>query len=125
MSNKIRMQVWEQSQTQDSERMLLLAIAEHAEDNGYAWPGIARLASMIKKSPRHTMRLIGNLEAAGELFVHRQNGAETADYNYRLHGSALVHAGALDTRSRARPDAAGRGSHRIERGIHGLGDCEG
>ncbi len=73
MSIKIMSHVWERSQQKGSRLLLLLAIADHADENGFAWPGIATLAEKIRMSERHTKRLIGELEAESELYVDRRD----------------------------------------------------
>jgi len=42
MSIKVMSYVWEASKAKGSELLLLLAIADHAADDGYCWPGIPR-----------------------------------------------------------------------------------
>jgi len=75
MSIKVMNRVWEQSTQQDGTlRLLLLALADHASDDGVCWPGIDRLARKIAKTRRHTRRLLSNLEESGELFINRQWG---------------------------------------------------
>jgi hypothetical protein len=55
-------------------RLLMLAIASFADDDGKAWPGLKRLAEMIGVTERSTMRLVQQCEAAGELAVDRAVG---------------------------------------------------
>lgn len=54
-----------------SERLLMLAIADHAHDDGYAFPGIERLAIKTGISERQVMRLVQKLEEGGWLIVER------------------------------------------------------
>ena len=74
MSIKIMTKVWDESTKKGSTLLLLLAIADHADDNGFCWPGIARLAHKIRMSPQSVMRKVQELERDGELAVVRQQG---------------------------------------------------
>lgn len=64
--------VWEQSQTKGSNLLLLLAIADHADDDGFAWPGIKRLAHKTRMTPRHVKRMIASIkDDASELYYEQ------------------------------------------------------
>jgi hypothetical protein len=63
--------VWEHSQCKGSELLLLLAIADHANDDGYAFPSVATLAQKTRLSRRQVLRVIQHVEAMGELEVIR------------------------------------------------------
>lgn len=70
MSVKIMAEVWEHSQAKDSELLLLLALADHAESvNAQCWPSVARLARLIRKSERNTRYLLRRLEEGGHLAI--------------------------------------------------------
>ena len=64
--------VWEQSETTGSHRLLLLAIADFADENGVAWPGQETLAEMVKMSVSSIRRLISDTVEAGELWRGRR-----------------------------------------------------
>lgn len=61
--------VWDHSSQKGSELLLLLAIADYADDNGFAWPGLETLANKTRLSIRHTTRLVGQLAETKELIV--------------------------------------------------------
>ena len=44
-----------------TETHLLVAIAENADDEGYAWPGIEKIAHRTRCCKRHAIRLIKKL----------------------------------------------------------------
>jgi len=66
--------VWDHSTQKGSPLLLLLALADHAADDGFCWPGIPRLAQKIRMSERSVTRLLKSLEDDGDLHVIRQNG---------------------------------------------------
>lgn len=67
--------VWEHSDAGGTDRLVLLAIADAADDNGRnAWPSVATIASKCNVSERTVQRSIQSLEDAGELKVTKQGG---------------------------------------------------
>lgn len=71
MSLKATGNVWTHSEQSGTKLLLMLAIADHANDDGYAWPGIISLANKVRRSPRQVMRLVKQLVEAGELLSMR------------------------------------------------------
>jgi hypothetical protein len=70
MSIRMMTQVWDQSQHKGSELLLLLAIADNANDQGVAYPSRRTLAKKTRMSDRHVKRLVQVLIRSGELLVH-------------------------------------------------------
>ena len=48
----------------DIERTLLQALAYHCHNTYTCWPSVNRLSRMIRRTQRHTRRLLINLEQA-------------------------------------------------------------
>lgn len=69
MSILVSSLVWKFSRQKSGNLLVLLAIADHADDDGVAWPGIARLAKMTRLSERHVRRCLTALSDAGELEI--------------------------------------------------------
>lgn len=67
MSVRVMQSVWEQSQSTGSARMILLAIADCANDEGLAWPSLSTIATKANVDRRTVMRCLGKLEVSGEL----------------------------------------------------------
>ena len=87
MSVKVMSRVWDESKMASTELLLLLALADHANDYGTCYPGIEHLAHKTRKSERQVKRLLVKLEAAGELFIpHRNGGRETANRYFIVCG---------------------------------------
>lgn len=74
MSIKRTSDVWEYSRTKNTSLLALLAIADHASDDGFAWPGQIRIAHKARCTVRHVGRAITDSESMGELFIHRKPG---------------------------------------------------
>lgn len=68
-------------------KAVLVALGNIADEDGYCWPGMRRIAWMAEVSPRTAQRAVQDLEAAGFLHVERErtrdNGAKTSNA-YRL-----------------------------------------
>ncbi len=72
MSIEIMTRVWKQSKQGGSQLLLLLAIADNANDGGFAWPGQKYLADKIRMNKKSIPRLTKKLQEAGELFIHNR-----------------------------------------------------
>ena len=58
--------VWAHSQQKGGELLVMLALADFANDAGEAWPSIPVLSEKARLSARQTQRVLNTLEAAGE-----------------------------------------------------------
>jgi len=67
--------VWEHAPVSGNELLILLAIADHASDDGSdAWPSIETLAKKCRLSERTIQRAIKSLAERGQIRVGRQQG---------------------------------------------------
>lgn len=67
--------VWEHSEAKGSAKLVLLALADHAgQDGGDAYPSVRRLAARCGLSERTVQSAIEGLEALGEIEVERRCG---------------------------------------------------
>src|SRR5262245_22249580 len=69
MSIKVATEVWRGSRHKSGNLLVLLALADHADELGKAWPGVPSLARKARLSERHTRRCLGELLASGELEI--------------------------------------------------------
>jgi len=67
MSVKIMGNVWEGSQAKGTARLVLLAIADHCNPAGIAWPSLGRLSKYVNVNRRNTINAINQLVELGEL----------------------------------------------------------
>lgn len=75
MSIKVTSYVWDNSTAKDGALLVLLAIADHAHDDGTgAWPTVATLARKSRMSERGVQYSLRKLEEAGELVVEPNAG---------------------------------------------------
>ena len=69
MSIRLISRVWDSVPLEGTELLLLLAIAEHANDEGICWPRLERLAQRVRRSLRQTRRLMRSLEALSLIHI--------------------------------------------------------
>ena len=69
MSIKIASEVWEGSHHKSGNLLVLLALADHADAQGKAWPGIPLLARKARLSERHARRCLHQLITSGEVDI--------------------------------------------------------
>lgn len=74
MSIKVMSAVWEHSRAKGSELLLLLAIADYADDEGNAFPSVTNLAKKIRMTQRGTQMLLRKLEKLQELSTEHERG---------------------------------------------------
>lgn len=74
MSIKVTNWVWIRSESRNGARLVLLALADRADDDGFAWPSIEDLCERTKLSPRAVQKAITNLVELGELKVESGGG---------------------------------------------------
>lgn len=73
------------SEARLGDRLVLLAIANHADAAGRAWPSIAAIASEARMSERQVQRAIPRLEAISELMIEQDPGPHGV-HRFRLLG---------------------------------------
>lgn len=107
MSVRVMTWVWDHSASRGNERLVLLAIADHASDDGSdAWPSIATLARKTGVSERTVQRCISSLVDMGELVVERLgNGRKSSKYRVRMvQGGQSVRGAKSSPRQDVTPD---------------------
>ena len=68
MSIRVMTSVWDDLRTQaHSELLVLLALADWANDDGYCWPTISALAAKARLSERAVQQILGRLTATGRI----------------------------------------------------------
>lgn len=74
--------VWENSPASGSDLLLLLAIADHADDDGIAYPGIPKLVAKTRTSRSSVFRAMNRLVESGWLKIAgRGGGRDTNEYH--------------------------------------------
>jgi hypothetical protein len=81
MSTRLMLQVMEHSPQSGSKKLLLLAIAKFANDDGTgATPSVATLARLVGTKPRNVQYLLRDLEQSGELVCELHAGPDGCNH---------------------------------------------
>lgn len=84
MSIKVMSEVWEHSKATSGALLVLLAIADNANEQGIAWPSLMTLARKSRLSERQVRRQLRQLEESGELETHVGGGDHFSTSTYRV-----------------------------------------
>lgn len=104
MSNRVLNWVFEQSPTTGNDRLVLIAIADEADDDGTnAYPSVDRISRKARVNKRTTMRCLARLEETGTLIVNRPERRGRGHFN-----TYVVVMEAPASGDRVTPDATGR-----------------
>lgn len=74
MSVRVSSWVWQHSGAAGNDLLLLLALADVADDNGRCWPSVAHLADKTKLSRATVQRRMKALREAGKIVTRGQRG---------------------------------------------------
>ena len=99
MSIQVSTRVWEGSKHRSGNLLLLLAIADHADFEGKAYPGVKLLAAKTRVTPRHIRRCIKELVESGELRILPEAAPGGAAW-YQIQMDALPTVGRSGRNSR-------------------------
>ena len=99
MSFKVTNWVWSRSESRNGARLVMLALADRADDNGQAWPSVDDLAERTKLSPRAVQKAIANLVEIGELEVENGGGRHRSN-RYRIVPKPRTLDGVTDEKPR-------------------------
>lgn len=83
MSIKVTNWVWARSESRNGARLVMLALADRADDKGLAWPSIDDLMDRTKLSRRAVQKGIAALVEDGELMVENGGGRHRSN-RYRI-----------------------------------------
>lgn len=110
--------VWEHSLQKGSSLLLLVAIADFADDKGVAWPSVATLAKKVRLGERYVQQLIKELVQAKELCVEDQAHRYTTN-RYTVLVGGVNSASPLNPASPrgVNPSSPG-GEPRLTRGVN-------
>jgi DNA-binding transcriptional ArsR family regulator len=77
---------WEQPVAKAANKLVLLALADHANGDGECWPSMKRIADRSDISARHVSRAINELVDLGlvEKANRRRHGGQYRGWDYRL-----------------------------------------
>lgn len=83
MSVMTMARVWELSRNKGNDLLMLLAIADFADDEGNAYPSVPTLAKKCRMKPRNANNILAALRVSGELEVQQNEGPRGTN-RYRI-----------------------------------------
>lgn len=86
MSIKVMSWVWDNSQTKGAHKLVLLALADQANDDGFCWPAIPTIARRCGDlSDRYVQYILADLVKTGELeIIRRRDNGKNKSNLYRV-----------------------------------------
>lgn len=85
MSIRVMSRVWDDPDlTNQSDVLVMLAIADFSNDAGYAWPGVESIAKKSRHTDRGVQKILARLEAAGKLKIKRGGGPSGSTSTYQI-----------------------------------------
>lgn len=82
-------------------KALLVLLGDYADEDGFAWPSIARMAKELQRSDRHVSRLLKSLTDAGQLYGFEVTDAATGRTRPRVYFFPLDGVGPCEEAIRA------------------------
>lgn len=74
MSIEVMAEVWKKSQHSGTNLLMLLSVADFADDDGVAFPSVQRLAVKCRMSKRNAQDRLRELAESGELSIFKNQG---------------------------------------------------
>lgn len=75
MSISVMSRVWTDSKASESSLLVMLALADRADENGVCWPGTEWIGKKARiRDERHIRRILRRQEKAGELYIETGQG---------------------------------------------------
>lgn len=99
MSFKVTNWVWARSESRNGARLVMLALADRADDDGFCWPSIDDLAERTRLSPRAVQKGIAALVKDGELKVENGGGRHRSN-RYQIVPKPCTSDGVTDQEPR-------------------------
>ncbi len=84
MSIEVMSAVWKHAPVKGGDLLVLLALADHANDRGMCWPSIPKLAEKSRLKERQVYTIIGRLERKGLIDVDHGEGSRRGNF-YRVN----------------------------------------
>lgn len=107
MSVRTMARVWELSQHRGNDLLMLLAIADFADDEGNAYPSVQTLANKCRMKARNTTAILTAIRKSGELEVRPNEGPRgTNRYRIVLPGHPLQKPAGVQIRAGVQKHAA-------------------
>ena len=78
--------VWDNAEVEGASLLVLLALADYANENGICWPAVETLARKTRVSERHVHRILSALESRGYIIIGSREGPMSVNVYKILSG---------------------------------------
>lgn len=123
MAYEFSARVWDHSKSEGNARLVLLVIADRANEHGECWPSVADLVSRTKACERSVRGCLKELEDMGEISVVK-NGGRRGTNLYRINfdqdGNLLSGAKSAPAKSAGVQNLQGGGAKSAPLGVQNL-----
>lgn len=100
MSIDYMRRVWQNKEFRDGALLLMLALADHANDAGECWPSQPHLEDKTRLTSRHLRRLIDQLASDGYVKIINRGRGRGHKAHYRLFPDPIIKADILSEEKR-------------------------
>jgi DNA-binding IclR family transcriptional regulator len=97
VSIEVMSAVWKHADVSGATLLVLLALADYANENGICWPGVAALSRKARVSERYVRDLLGDLERSGLIVRDVGTGPYGVNTYKILVGDAILAGVRTDT----------------------------
>jgi len=94
MSIKVMTTVWTEAPYQGGALLILLAMADWADDNGYCWPSVRTLARKSRQSERNVRKCLARMKGEGTISVETNAGPHSTN-RYQIKFRQFKDCGSL------------------------------
>jgi hypothetical protein len=99
MSTEAMVAVWEESRQGGAALLIMLALADNADNDGYVWPNFEMVAKRCRCTLRQLSCIIDHLVSAGELSIERGIERRTGPGRYSFSTRYRIMLGSLAAES--------------------------
>ena len=92
MSIEVMTAVWRNAEMRGAPLLVLLALADYANDQGVCWPSLMTLALKSRVSERQVRRILRSLERSGDIEVDVNGGPRGVNL-YKVRGDMVSSQG--------------------------------
>ncbi len=92
MSIAVMSAVWKSAEARGAALLILLALADYANENGICWPSVETLSHKARVSERHAHRILTQLERGGVIRIGVREGPKGVNL-YRVLAGDMASGG--------------------------------
>lgn len=115
MSIRVMSQIWDSGPSDRSELVVMLALADYANDDGECWPSMAGIAQKARMTERGAQKILRRLEETGWLKIETGGGRGGKNHYVIQAQNGELHSVNGEHRMKEKPRTA---EHKPRTGVH-------